>query len=76
MRAFQRRDDPFQFAQSLERRQRLFIGSIGITGAFLIALLDAPVYLDLHVKVLANWRSDDRLMKRLGYRVPKERDDR
>lgn len=42
----------------------------------LIALLDAPVYLDLHVKVLANWRSDDRLMKRLGYRVPKERDDR
>lgn len=44
--------------------------------AELIALLDAPVYLDLHVKVLKNWRGDESLMKRLGYRIPKDRDDR
>lgn len=34
--------------------------------------LDAKVFLDLHVKVLKNWRSDDALMQRLGYRVPKD----
>lgn len=31
----------------------------------------APVYLELHVKVLKNWRSDERLLQRLGYRLPK-----
>ncbi len=30
------------------------------------------VYLDLHVKVLKNWRSDEKLLARLGYRLPKE----
>ncbi len=30
-----------------------------------------PVQLFLHVKTLRNWRSDDRLMKRFGYHVPK-----
>jgi GTP-binding protein Era len=39
------------------------------------AALGTQVYLDLQVKVLKNWRSDDRLMQRLGYRIPKD-DDR
>lgn len=42
----------------------------------LAALLDAPVYLDLHVKVLKNWRSDEKLMSRLGYRVTRDKEDR
>jgi GTP-binding protein Era len=36
--------------------------------------LGTQVYLDLQVKVLKNWRSDDRLMRRLGYRIPKDED--
>ncbi|MEO8606735.1 MAG: GTPase Era [Chloroflexota bacterium] len=35
------------------------------------AMLGTEIYLDLHVKVLKNWRSDEALMRRLGYRVPK-----
>lgn len=31
------------------------------------ALLGAPVYLDLHVKVLGNWRRKDPVLRRLGY---------
>lgn len=34
--------------------------------------IGTQVYLDLQVKVLKNWRSDDRLMQRLGYRIPKD----
>jgi GTPase len=34
-------------------------------------MLGTQVYLDLHVKVLKNWREDETLMRRLGYRVPK-----
>lgn len=30
------------------------------------------VFLDLRVKVLPNWRSDEKLMQRLGYRVSKD----
>jgi GTP-binding protein Era len=37
----------------------------------LAEMLGTQIYLDLHVKVLKNWRSDEALMKRLGYRVPK-----
>jgi GTP-binding protein Era len=37
--------------------------------------LDAKVFLDLHVKVLKNWRSDDALMQRLGYRISRDKDD-
>lgn len=39
--------------------------------------LDAKVYIELHVKVLKNWRSNNLLMQRLGYRFPKsaEEDD-
>jgi len=37
----------------------------------LAEMLGTQVYLDLHVKVLKNWRGDEDLMRRLGYRVPK-----
>jgi GTP-binding protein Era len=33
------------------------------------ALIGAPVYLDLHVKVLPNWRRDAAALRRLGFRV-------
>lgn len=33
--------------------------------------LGTQVYLDMRVKVLKNWRSDETLMRRLGYRLPK-----
>lgn len=36
-------------------------------------MLGTDVYLELHVKVLKNWRSDEKLMQRMGYRV-KDRD--
>lgn len=35
-------------------------------------IVDARVYLELHVSVLKNWRSDPRAMQRFGYRVAKE----
>ncbi len=35
-------------------------------------MLDGKVFLELHVKVLKNWRSDEQLMKRLGYRIKDE----
>jgi GTP-binding protein Era len=35
-------------------------------------LVGSPVYLDLWVKVLANWRKNERAMQRFGYRMPKE----
>lgn len=35
-------------------------------------ILGTQVYLDLRVKVLKNWRSDDALLRRLGYRIPKK----
>ncbi len=38
----------------------------------LAEMLETQVFLDLHVKVLKNWRSDDDLMRRLGYRLPKK----
>jgi GTP-binding protein Era len=38
----------------------------------LMAMLGTQVYLDLHVKVLKNWRSDEKLMQRLGYRWREE----
>jgi GTP-binding protein Era len=34
------------------------------------ALIEAPVYLDLWVKVLANWRRDEHALRRFGYHVP------
>jgi GTP-binding protein Era len=38
----------------------------------LSAMLGTQVYLDLRVKVLKNWRNDEKLMSRLGYRIPKD----
>ncbi|MBZ0293074.1 MAG: GTPase Era [Anaerolineae bacterium] len=35
------------------------------------AAMGTKVFLDLRVKVLKNWRSDEKLMRRLGYRLPK-----
>ncbi len=35
-------------------------------------LVGSQVYLDLWVKVLANWRRDSAALRRLGYRVPEE----
>ena len=35
-------------------------------------IVDARVYLELHVSVLKNWRSDPRAMQRFGYRVSKD----
>lgn len=42
--------------------------------AELVELLGAQVYLDLHVKVLKNWRMDADLLRRLGYRLPRDRE--
>jgi GTP-binding protein Era len=36
------------------------------------SMLDTKVFLDLRVKVLKNWRSDEKLMQRLGYRMRDE----
>lgn len=38
----------------------------------LIEMLGTRVHLDLRVKVLKNWRSDEELMRRLGYSIPKK----
>lgn len=37
-------------------------------------LLDGRVFLDLHVKVAKNWRSDPQFMRRIGYFIPKDED--
>lgn len=42
--------------------------------AELEAILGTQVYLELHVKVLKGWREDEKLMARLGYRLPREKD--
>ena len=34
------------------------------------ALIEAPVYLDLWVKVMPNWRRDEHALRRFGYHVP------
>lgn len=36
--------------------------------------LGTDIYLELDVKVLKNWRSDEALMRRLGYRIKDDRD--
>jgi GTP-binding protein Era len=37
------------------------------------AFVGAPVYLDLWVKVLANWRRNEGALRRLGYHLPEDR---
>jgi GTPase len=49
------------------------IGAIGRAAREKIEqLIGAPVYLDLWVKVLANWRRNERALARFGYKLPKE----
>jgi GTP-binding protein Era len=36
------------------------------------AMFDTQVFIDLRVKVLKNWRNDEALMQRLGYRVARD----
>jgi GTP-binding protein Era len=38
----------------------------------LATTIGTQVYLELFVKVLKNWRMDEDLMRRLGYRIPKK----
>jgi GTP-binding protein Era len=60
-----------------DSQKRILIGaggsrikSIGTRSrAKIEALVGSPVYLDLHVKVLPNWRRDSVALRRLGYRV-------
>jgi GTPase len=40
----------------------------------LMTMLEMPVHLELHVKVLKDWRDNETLMRRLGYRLPKPED--
>lgn len=40
----------------------------------LMTMLERPVHLELHVKVLKNWRSNETFMKRMGYFIPKDDD--
>lgn len=49
------------------------IRDIGIAArAKIEALVGSPVYLDLRVKVLPNWRRNVGALKRLGYRLPED----
>jgi GTP-binding protein Era len=64
-----------------ESQKRILIGAKGqrireigrASRAKIEALVGEPVYLDLWVKVLANWRKSATALRRLGYRLPKER---
>jgi GTP-binding protein Era len=38
-------------------------------------IMDTPVHLELHVKVLKDWRSDPKLMGRLGYSAEKDEEN-
>jgi GTP-binding protein Era len=63
-----------------ESQKRILIGAGGATIRSLgraarekiEALVGLPVYLDLWVKVLKNWRRDVHALKRFGYAVPEE----
>jgi GTP-binding protein Era len=65
-----------------ESQKRILIGAGGsrikalgqATRAKVEPLVGAPVYLDLWVKVLPNWRKNSGALARLGYRVPDEKD--
>jgi GTP-binding protein Era len=63
-----------------DSQKRILIGAKGgkirdigrIARGKIEALVGAPVYLDLWVKVLANWRRNPRSMRRFGYHTPTE----
>jgi len=64
-----------------ESQKRILIGAKGqrireigqLARKKVEALVDAKVYLDLWVKVLPNWRRNERALERLGYKAPEER---
>jgi GTPase len=64
-----------------ESQKRILIGAKGdrireigrVSRAKIEELIGEPVYLDLWVKVLSNWRKCPTALRRLGYRLPKER---
>ncbi len=66
-----------------ESQKRILIGgggarikSIGTAARRKIeALVGSAVFLDLHVKVLPNWRRNAAALQRLGYKVPRGDDD-
>jgi GTP-binding protein Era len=63
-----------------ESQKRILIGEKGAqirdigraARAKIERLVGSAVYLDLWVKVLANWRRDARALERFGYRMPQE----
>jgi len=63
-----------------ESQKRILIGAKGerireigkASRAKVEELIGSPVYLDLWVKVLSNWRKNADAVRRLGYRLPKE----
>ncbi|MDF1506116.1 GTPase Era [Roseisolibacter sp. H3M3-2] len=65
-----------------DSQKRILIGAKGtrireigrVARAKIEALLEAQVYLDLWVKVLPNWRRDERALRRLGYQLPPDPD--
>lgn len=38
-------------------------------------MIERSVFLDLHVKVLKNWRENEKFVARVGYKMPKKEDD-
>jgi GTP-binding protein Era len=64
-----------------ESQKRILIGAKGdrirqigrVSRAKIEELIGQRVYLDLWVKVLANWRKNSEALRRLGYQLPKER---
>ena len=66
--------------QVRDSQKRILIGAKGsrireigrVARTKIETLIGAPVYLDLWVKVLPNWRRDLRSLKRFGYVIPKE----
>jgi GTPase len=64
-----------------ESQKRIFIGAKGsmireigkVARAKVEELVGSPVYLDLWVKVLPNWRKNPGALTRLGYSLPQEK---
>jgi GTPase len=64
-----------------DSQKRILIGEKGsrireigrASRAKIEALVGSPVYLDLWVKVLSNWRRDVRALQRFGFQLPQER---
>jgi GTP-binding protein Era len=67
-----------------ESQKRILIGDGGArikaigtdARAKVESLVGGPVYLDLRVKVLANWRRDESALARLGYQSPRNENSR